>query len=820
MANNEILFDVKRHYVAFSATVVGSSGTIYATDIPSNEILFDEKASLDWEQEPGQVFYRAKINGKIQFVRGLAKAIVERMPADGYVDLYLRERLYDSSGDVWPSSVQFNRYQVFRVGLSDLKVKTNTAKIYPNTGGSSYKREYVVEATNLVAMDRYENILNNWEKEYDLIKLKVPTTRIQYVRRPCLQAYIPGSGYLANFLGGNYWEQEVSSPEDKVTSIVDTWHFKLCKVLFTIRISGSSDSNANGIYTFVADSNVVNSSYYLNQYVGPMYKVGETSSNAQYRIWIQGWPDQLPSGFSYLSLDRKSGSSWTSPTQISLITPYKTDWSVGVEGLAVVDTYGMDYNLSNPTQTVHWECFMTGVWARWILPTNSFGSRTTYKLSATDDLLAGDTNYRYVAQAQDSDLTINPGTLNTAGSYGQNDLGQYFNPPSSGATTHAPFIPSAWDYTSYWINKNSYNTTVESQGRETVSIRDAYKLKDILMYLFAACYSNTESLLPSDLFTIQDKTSVVIGDDDYLGVGVTLSTLFLIPKSNIVRGLYESPAQKAPITLKSVMDLLKDYFGLYWLSTSAGNVTVSFWDYFYAQDQTEVLIGEDGNSAWINRRNHRPPQYASELIEYSKDEIPEREVISWMDPVTEPFVKPIVRNIGYMVKADEENEKSFGQFNPDMDFMCISPGECSLDGFALKVGATGGDISSIFSPVDGVSYTVSNATISFIRQSWTLGTGFYRQRPTQKWGMLYDQYPGNEYDAQTVKKTSKQIVKYPMILISTTGTPWSRTILDDNWFYKVDTLFGEGIINKASINLTSRFMALNILQDPYDKENI
>ena len=85
--------------------------------------------------------------------------------------------------------------------------------------------------------DRYTDILDYKDKEYNVLEFLPAVTALQYQKTPILQVYVSGSTVLTNILEGRTWEQEVSQ-ETSNQVLKEQFYFGDPKVVIHIHGNG------------------------------------------------------------------------------------------------------------------------------------------------------------------------------------------------------------------------------------------------------------------------------------------------------------------------------------------------------------------------------------------------------------------------------------------------------------------------------------------------------------------------------------------------------------------------------------------------------
>ena len=794
--NNAYKMECLNHHIGFEISIPNAQ---YQWD---NEkcILFDNKLSIDWEREPNQFFFRAKINGKLTLIGELAKAVVE-MNKDVYATVTLRETLLQPED--YPQIQTMNKTLGFRFSKSACVIKNVIPKYTPGGEGESWTTNYIVEVTP-EPVDKYTDILNNIDNEFDIIKLTVPRRSISYFRRPCLQLYIANTDYLGHFLGGNYWETEVSDTQSILASnkrFAEIFRFRCIRVVS--HIPHTSGTVPDGIYYVDLTNAQID---YPDQLTPPcrydyyIYENGDISTGRALHLYLWGGQSNQTLEINY-SMNRGTVANPDWVDKLTLVAgsqaPDGYDYfSDGGDPYTVTSGRTLNYIPSNVNVDIV-ELTERIYYARWYLPKNSFGNRVVYEKPADDPTVGGDIiGYKYLSPAIASDVSVITGIQNsTPGPWGKNDYGEYFHPPVDG-NSYAPLLISSWDYVSFWILRSSFSSQVEAQGRETITIKDAYSIVDVLEYLFEAARTNGTSVYP--MYRIEHNYQ-----------GTPLDTVYVTPKSNIVRGPYSLAAQKAPTTLGEYLGLLRNIFNVYWYINGQGKIIMGTRETMMTSDTGAYLADPDGSK---NPRNGRSWGYGSQELQFDTSELPERQQFKWMDPSTDVFNYPILINQGALVKPDETDEVSLNSFTADLDYMVISGSECSLDGFAVLVTGVNETVDIGIVTYLDANYSVSNPGLSIVKLTDTMADGLKQERPTEKYKWLYGE-TSTQFTG-TLAYSATQQLKKPIPLLD--GQNLSQSILDlEDWAYKIiATNFGHGRVRKMSVNMLSRIATLTIEQRP------
>ena len=148
--------------------------------------IIEDSTSLDYAQQSGAVFYRAKLNGTLSF-----RFEFDAILAKGYNYTHIIVLQYfDESQNDWAECWRG------RFTLTDCEIDydTNTINVQPET------------------LDRYTKILDGLENEYNLLKILPTQQPVKMQIRPVVQIYSIGSSKITNITTNGYYEQDANNP--------------------------------------------------------------------------------------------------------------------------------------------------------------------------------------------------------------------------------------------------------------------------------------------------------------------------------------------------------------------------------------------------------------------------------------------------------------------------------------------------------------------------------------------------------------------------------------------------------------------------------
>lgn len=632
---------------------LGYSGTDYLA-YP----IYRDELAIDFERESGQQFFRRKLSGELIFEKTDYQRIVNAaFETQFYITILISYNAGSSwtpywSGTFWKTDCEFD-------------ADSQTVKVKPTV------------------RDNYMDILAGLEKEYNLIELTPEIVPIKADKRPMIQVYVPGQSVVGCFLSGMWWEQECEIVNENDTVIVDNEEInKLRQYLHFYRSLQKRAVEVSGTFT-PAD-------------IPPVFITAQYATFAGYEINV--YYDSNGYRFRY---------HYTPETQGDDPQPQIAEWSIERISDGVVLFYGglqgTDVPLDLPqtitlnavsgsgaTGSINLYIYDINVYARLVCDVQQVGPYPTDELPS-DDMVMDNRNYHYVlAYDASNDLYLSSNLTTTPTQWGIYQPGQYYQPPYViGTPEMFPVARNAWSLISTWFSFSNFSWVTEERARAPFAIKDAYPLASVISVLLA-------KIAPALSFAATTAYSQFLYGSTSLG---SLPTLFITPKSNIISSGYDQPAQQAPITLKMVLDMLRDCYRCYWFIDSENRLRIEHIRYFMlggAYSGTPV-VGND-LTAQIVTRNGKPWAFARDKYQFDKPEMAARYQFGWMDEVTQLFQGYPIDIISKYVEPGRIEQITVANFTSDIDYILLNPGDISKDGFVL-LGANYGDSVSSFTGV-------------------------------------------------------------------------------------------------------------------------
>lgn len=707
---------------------------------------YKDDLTLDYELETNQRFYRAKLSGKINFVRA-DYDIINDAPFDSEFFLYIEK------SDDWGQT--YNQYYKAKFMKTDCTFNDDDklVTVKPET------------------TDQYDDVLAGLEKEYNLIELAPQIEFLTIRKRPLIQMYVPGDSIVSCFLGGTNWEQDANATTDQ-NALIQTYHFALCNILKEIQItSHGSPAVISGLYTGRMATGAS-----ANNFEGKLY----SELNVNYYIYIlQQRIGGLPFGAVAVEIRKQSDDTAMFRYTKTTTSPFDTlEFDLtAVEG-------------SGATGTMHADMKSYNIYARYLCDVEKIDDLNTYPLPA-DDIVDNNRNYRHAIGYAIDVAFISSNFSDTPTEWGLADNGKYFAPPHSiYGQTFYPIARSTWRYASLWFGFYLMDWILEKKARKAYTLRDAFTLSSCVnMLLKEFAPGITHEATPEYSQFLYNTNNPISGQS---------FKLLISRKSNIINGEYQTPAQKAPVTLQQIMTMLRDIYKCYWYIED-GKFKIEQINWFRNGGSYGYSPIIDYDLTQLeNVRNGKKLAFATSEYSFDKVDMPERYQFEWMDDVTTPFEGLPIEITSKYVTAGKIEEINISNFTSDVDLMLLNPGAISSDGFALFAAVTpsgGGQLELPFTKqtVGNVEYYLQNGYLAFINI-----------QPTY-W--VYDM-PARRFKINNtpnyaigVERKKKQTLNFPA------GTT------DPNPMQLVKTYIGNGQVDKLSVNLCSRNIKATLKYD-------
>lgn len=649
-------------------------GTPTATAVRIYPVWKDDM-SLDYSMESDQKFFRAQLSSPVDLINeDYNKVMAETFGTVFYFDI-------QKSND---HGVTWSHYWRGKFTLTDCQVNVDDRRI----------------RVRPTVVDQYNEILAGLEKEFDLIKLKPEIEKILIRKRPCIQIYYEGDSKITSIVGGQSFEQDAdvpSSVENVGEYLVETCHFSILssysEVDFTeVPQDYAADFAQPFIGTITGDGSVLTNS--VNTYYLRYFQTEDYVAQGQY---ITG---KFKNGLEVIQ--RSSGDVKWRFEQENDITR-RQDFPIFPEWLPLPEDITFASEVEGVDDLVSINLSMS-IYARILCNVETLAGYETYQLYS-DDLIGDNRNYRRaIGYKLSGGLTQYAGYSTDPTEWGRRDDGYYFCPPDE-YSDYIPIGRSRWVNSSVWVLMSALNTEVENEGNYSYFLNDCYPLASCISVLLA-------QISPSLRFEATSAYSQFL----YSGIdpiGLRDNRIYLTPKSNVIYGEYTTPAQMAPVTLRTLLDFLKNTYQCYWFVDAWNRLRIEHIEFFRRGNtySGQGVVGIDLTTLEV-RRNGKKWAFGQNSFEYDKMEMPERYQFEWMDETTAPFKGHPIDIVSPYVEEGKIEEINVSQVTTDIDYMLLSPSSISPDGFvAMTVEQANAINSSVLFPTttDEETMTVSLA---------------------------------------------------------------------------------------------------------------
>lgn len=629
--------------------------------------LVDDGAAIDYSQQTGEVFYRAKLNGGLTFRFESFDDIL----AKGYnYEHRVELQWYDADNDTWG--------QVWRgrFALTDCEINYDlkTISVSPET------------------LDRYTTILDKLEDEHNITKLAAKQQPVTIQIRPLCQFYALNDSKLVNYIGGNSWE--ASCDMTGASQIETDYHFRQIQenLAFWLQFKSIAPiAELSGKTILVSGTPDYSGTPRVFDMTG-RYWDGSAYVTLTLRCQIVLYTDE-----THFALFWPSGGGWEGTPFINAV--FERD-EAGTSPAITIDRYLDDGN-------AQWD----KIYCRMLLNVegDTYHGEALYDLAA-DDMAGTNLNYNKISRIAPVGIQFYQYTQVEPTEWGLSYNDEYFIKPTGQLF---PVGQGLWKYVSVW-GTLLVPYTIFDDAVKNVRIRDCYMLDATAMRL----------LLKAGWTGQYWISRVLGGNNDYVGDAFIP---VITPKSNVISSYYDSPAQNAPITLAKIFNLLKLAYKIYWYIDNNNNIHVEHISYFdngysYSEDEPELLVDLE-TDIHTNTRNNKV--FGQNLVKFDKQDMPAQYTFGWGDVQTKTFDGFPLDMLDKYVSQGVTEEVMVGNFDTDVDFVLSSPNDVSKEGFFLFACPASGGVVSYAMTTEELTYvdeagdtievSVQNADAAFVK---------------------------------------------------------------------------------------------------------
>lgn len=590
--------------------------------------VYKDDIAIDWKIESNEQYYRGDFSGKLNFIGGDYTFIASKNI----------ETEFELTIKISYDGTTYADYWVGRFWKTDCEIDTDNQKI----------------TVTPKVYDLYNDVVAGREKQYDLINLAPVIQNVKIDKRPMIQVYAPFASVVGCFLSGMYWEESAKEIENE-SDLVTVYHFTRAGGVRKCVVTDAVAPEMRGLY--YGSLTEYNQPY---SYTNGRYTI-EYSYSSTPVLHVQTW-----------RVKRNSGNIYTH--EVTLYTPIQDSPQTDPLDLTLQPIAG-----SGATGTVKIETSTKRIYSRFVTDVDEIGGVATLEIP-TDDIVDDNRNYhRCLGYNFGSQLYFTDRLSSTPTKYGIYQPNQYYIEPDIANIDFFPVAKSAWDEISVWLSFTGMDWQVEAQGRKQYTLRDAFPLWSVISVLLGQIAPDVTHAGTAAYSQFLYGSTNPLGGPRFIPM--------ITPKSNILAGEYDQPAQKAPITLKQITDMLRDCFRCYWWIDTHNGVKrfrIEHISYFMKGGSYDVdpIVGVD-LTAMQATRNGKTWAFATGKFAYDKLEMQERYEFGWMDDTTEIFNGFPINIVSRYVQAGEVENISIPNFTSDVDYMLLNPQECSEDGFAL-----------------------------------------------------------------------------------------------------------------------------------------
>lgn len=658
----------------------------------------------------------------------------------------------------------------------------------------------------LSELDEYTDILNNQENTYNLLDLPIATDSIKIDKRPMLQIYIPGVDTVGCFLSNVWFERECTGV-DSENELINTYKFgKTPETYKYVEVSGENPGMPDVIYNAL-----------VSTYMGVLTYAKQSITDGYRETWSGRFMNVTSYAYcmdiEFIKTTNNNGSDpdtveRESKYQIKDIS-YTANETVlyqayfSVSGDSEWDNDTFKFNAVNvpATGTLDGALFTRNIYARWVCDVGTYNGKATNDIPL-DDFIVDNRNYRKCvpwSNAVSVELSTRTSTAPTV--WGRADNNRYFMPPNE-QNVYYPISRSIWGVVSFWRNAATSASTnvVEKELTRTYIMKNAYEISSCIQALLTKMGSS-----------VKHEGTTEYSEFLYSNVNPVVNKafhIFITQKTNILKGEYDQPAQKAETTFKALMDMLKQCFKCYWFVNN-GKLRIEHISWFLkggAYTDNDI-IGIDLTSI-IDTRTRKLLSYAQNTVKYNKDELTSRYEFEWAEDCSSAFSGKSITAEGEYIQKDKNESIAPSDIASDVDFMLLNPESFSNDGFAL-LGATnsgsGWKLPYVdFTFVDSYSSMAYNVSAQNGYMAWSFLELFYLwDMPSMNFNIdgVLKINNINEYYVRGIKRIMTQSVKVPY-----EENPDTTKL--------VKTEIGSGQINSISIDMNTKQISIDLLFEP------
>lgn len=623
----------------------------------------------------------------------------------------------------------------------------------------------------ITTIDSYTQVINKYENTYDLIKLAPEISKIDLHKRSLMQVYVRGSNSITNFFGGTYWEDEVNKVVDSHEDLVRKYYFSYIKAGNEFYVKNAKIAEVNGVYA--------GTSGYWSQWNGYTCYMGT----------------EEPLEYAYIYIKRNSDGE--------ILYRSEKQWRFLEAGNCYLEREDIAMvNVNDPSDKFTIESpFVYHIYRRLLCDVDSVedseGVKNTYNLP-TDDFVTDNRNYKKCIGLLGGTFFCTSRTVSEPTKYGLNDYGEYFTnqfiPPSVGLGRPLPISRNSWANASLWYVYDSYYEYFEERLRKRYTLKNSYSIASAIKVLLKEIDPSIEHEATAEYSRFLYDESVPIFMDRFY--------VYITQKTNILKGEYDQPAQKAEISLKEITEMLRNCFRCYWYIED-NKFKIEHVSFFI--NGGSYISNENAQLDFTRLKdqfNKKLVSYFQSEVEYDKSELNARYEFEWMDDATELFEGIYIDVDSKYIQEDKSEEISVNKFSSDVDFMLFNPSSFSEDGFALLCPVLNNGLLEL--PITKVERLVdeNGNEYSALAQNWFASWLYLVKFYMYDMPSIYIKYNAiSELQVYSIKTCMEQSIQFP-------------SEDDPDLFRPIKTSIGNGKIGEISVDIDTRQVTIKLLYRP------
>ena len=706
--------------------------------------VFGDDIKINISREENQIFKREKIEGTFKFAGNEFDLIYQCSIFTKFTLEIYREDVFVGSAGFIRTDCEFN--------LDDK-----------------------ICSVKLTTKDIYEKILNGYENKYNLVKLAPQRESVTMTKRAVLQFYVRGEKVVTNVVGGVHYEQSCKEVYD-ADKLKDIYHFGGYLPLSYIDIKKIIDVTAPAdiLGRYFIDTSIVSgrSIIYINGN-NSRYRIQITYLGTEWRlILIDSTPDKALAGASIPSMQIGSQD----------ITFEKAGSSGGNYASG---TFNSDGDL----------------YCRVLLPKHFDNS---YERNMADDITDYDSNYPYVRSvsldkfAPKMKMVVDKSNAPTE--WGIDSEGKYFVYPTLTAdqqkngSSPIPIGQSHWERMSSWLLSDDDVNNLVDDFDDTFVLKDSYPIWSAIAVLLKEIDDTItfEGTQDYSMFLYLSGTNPYIYSYDFPS---HRNALHITPISNIKKTFYEQAAQRGEISLKQILDMLRNVYNCYWFIDSDNRLRIEHIVYF--KNGNSYTSEKPTPSIDVTIKKNLPTGeswgFAQNTVEYETNKCPARYEFKWGDKCTYPFVGEPVDVKDIYLDASRKESVGIENFLADIDYIVSNPSGVSDDLFAVF------EVNKLTKKVDILDVRLNDASPKYKVQnpylSMIVAERFYYPFDLSGWKAYAGKY---ELDVYKTKGIKKQTLSCPLSLAEMRSIGIIRTEVGNGTIDKleaeINTLYAKNTI--------------------------